>query len=140
VSDTHGPREFFERASEPLNARDLERYLEFVHPDAEFAPLLTGMDETVYVGHEGVRRWLSSIWNTWAGYRVSVKAAHETSERVAIVEFILKLRAHGSEVELETQAFGVVERDETLELVTGWRFYETAAAAREAALEATTAR
>jgi hypothetical protein len=140
MNDALGAREFFTRASEPLNAHDLERYLEFVHPEAEFSPLLTGMDETVYVGHDGVRRWLTSIWNAWAGYHVSVKAAHEISERVAIVEFILTLRAHGSDVDLETQAFGVVERDETLELVTGWRFFETAAEARAAATAAAAAR
>lgn len=127
------PRAYAEAAFAALNAHDIDRFLEFIHPDADFLPLLAGVDGGPYLGIEGVRRWMLDLWDAWESLRAELKAVDAISERVIMIEYILRLRAHGSEVEIETVGFGVFERDETLRKSKSWRFFATAAEARAAA-------
>lgn len=126
-------RELLEAAFERLNARDIERFLELVHPDAKFVPLLAGVETGEYHGRDGVRRWLTSVFDAWPSLQVRLKALHPVTEWIIVLEFVLLLRGRASDVELETQGFGVLERDRSLAKITAWRFFETLEAARGAA-------
>jgi hypothetical protein len=108
-----------------LNERDVEGFLAYIDPDAEFVPLLGGVDPGDYTGHAGVRRWLHELWENWAGYSARADATDVVSDRVAVVEIAFRVRAHGSGVALETKSFGVFVRDETLRYATGWRFFDS---------------
>ena len=126
-------KEIAERGFGALSRRDLEGVLEVLDPEVELVPLLTGPDDRVYHGHEGARRWLQEIWAAWEGYRVTLRWAREVDERTAVIEWIGTLRRHDSEVELETTAYGVMERANGPDRVTSWRFFATEAEAYAAA-------
>ena len=108
-----------------LNERDVEGFIEYVHPEALFEPLLPGVGIDAYRGHEGVRAWLGDVWGTWESYTVSLEGIHGLDERVGILEIVARLRAPNSPVTLETVSFAVIERDETLRRTTGWKLLET---------------
>lgn len=108
-----------------LNARDVEGFLAYVHPEARFEPLLPGVGVEAYEGHDGVRAWLRDVWGTWESYTVGIEGVHGIDERVGVLEVVARLRAPNSSVTLETISFAVLERDETLRWTTGWKLIET---------------
>jgi ketosteroid isomerase-like protein len=116
-------KEIAQRGFASLSQRDLDGVLEVLDPDVELVPLLTGPDDRVYNGHDGARRWLEEIWAAWEGYRVTLRWARDVDERTAVIEWIGTLRRHNSDVELETTAYGVMERANGPERVTSWRFF-----------------
>jgi ketosteroid isomerase-like protein len=120
-----GAKEVAERAFAALSRRDLEGLLEMLDPDVELVPLISGPDERAYRGHDGARRWLEEIWAAWEGYRVTLRWARDVDERPAVIEWIGTLRRHGSDVEFETTAYGILERANSPERITSWRFYAT---------------
>jgi ketosteroid isomerase-like protein len=126
-------KEVAERGFAAVSRRDLEGVLEVLDADVELVPLLTGPDARVYRGHEGARRWLEEIWAAWESYRVVVRWVREIDERTAVIEWVGTLRRYGSEIELETVAYGVVERAGDPNCVTSWRFFETESEAFAAA-------
>jgi ketosteroid isomerase-like protein len=118
-------KDIAERGFAALSQRDLEGVLEVLDPEVELVPLLTGPDDRVYKGHDGARRWLEEIWAAWEGYRVTLRWARDVDERTTVIEWIGTLRRHRSDVELETTAYGVMERANDPERVTSWRFFAT---------------
>ena len=122
---TSSAKDIAERAFAALSRRDLEEVLELLDPEVELVPLLTGADDRSYHGHEGARRWLEDIWAAWESYRVTLRWARDVDERTAVIEWIGTLRRHHSEVELETTAYGVMERDGDPSQITSWRFFAT---------------
>jgi ketosteroid isomerase-like protein len=118
-------KEVAERGFDALSRRDIEGVLEVLDPMVELIPLLTGPDDRVYHGHDGARRWLEEIWGAWAGYRVTLRWAREVDERTTVIEWIGTLRRHDADVELETTAYGVMERGIDTGRVTRWRFFAT---------------
>ena len=122
-------------AANSLAARDLDGFLAYVDPESEFVPLLAAVEGGTYHGHDGVRRWLEGIDDAWASYRPSLRHVEAVSETVGLVAFTIRLRGRKSSVELETEAFGVLEGDPASGLISYWRFFETEAEARTAASE-----
>ena len=118
-------KEIAELGFSALSRRDLDGVLEILDPDVQLVPLLTGPDDRVYHGHAGARRWLAEIWQAWASYRVTLRWVREVDERTAVLEWIGTLRRHDSDVELETTAYGVMERAGDPDRVTSWRFFAT---------------
>ena len=118
-------KEIAERGFAALSHRDLDGVLELLDPEVELVPLISGPDDRVYHGHDGARRWLTEIWAAWEGYRVSLRWIREVDDHNAVLEWIGTLRRHDSDVELETTAYGVMERASGPERVTSWRFFAT---------------
>jgi hypothetical protein len=56
-----------------LNRRDVDGMLATLHPDAELIPLKAVLEGTVYRGHEGLRRWLSDMYEDWDDLRIDVE-------------------------------------------------------------------
>ena len=50
-----------------LNAGDLDSFLSVVSEDAEFTSMIAEVEGQTYRGHEGVRRWWSSLLDVFEG-------------------------------------------------------------------------
>ncbi len=122
-------------AAASLAAHDLDGFLAYIDPDSEFVPLLAAVDGGTYRGHDGVRRWLEGIEDAWASYRPSLRKVETVSHTVAMIKFSIRLRGRNSSIEIETEAFGVLERNPQSGLIRYWRFFETEERARAAAAE-----
>jgi hypothetical protein len=120
----HG-KEVAERGFRALSDRDLEGVLAVLDTEVQLTPLLTGADATLYEGHEGARRWLTEIWDAWERYRVVLRWARDVDERTTVICFVGTLRRHDSDIDLETEAYGVMERDRQADKITAWRFFAT---------------
>jgi ketosteroid isomerase-like protein len=118
-------KEIAERGFAALSQRDLDGVLEVLDPEVELVPLISGPDDRIYHGHDGARRWLEEIWAAWKGYRVVLRWIREVDDRNAVLEWIGTLRRHGSDLELETTAYGVMERAHNADRITSWRFFAT---------------
>lgn len=129
-------RTIAEEAIARLSVRDIDGFLAFVDPEVEFVPLLAGVEAGVYRGHEGVRRWFGDVEDAWKGYRPSVRGVEETTDSVAVIELVIRLRGRASAVELEANVFGVSIHDLESRQIRSWRFYETKDEARAAAASA----
>jgi ketosteroid isomerase-like protein len=63
------------RTFDALNRRDLDAYLALTDEDVEFVPRTSAIEgESVYRGHDGVRRWwsirsMSSPTTAWSSWR-----------------------------------------------------------------------
>src|SRR5687767_8980364 len=56
--------ETFKRAAKAANDRDLEALLKELHPEVEWHPAMSallGGSETVFRGHDGIRRWFRDV-------------------------------------------------------------------------------
>jgi ketosteroid isomerase-like protein len=61
--------ELIYRAFDALNRRDLDAYLALTDEDIEFVPRISAIEgESVYRGHDGVRRWWSSLLDVFPDY------------------------------------------------------------------------
>ncbi len=136
-STTPTAKDVAQRGFDALSRRDLEGVLAILDPDVELVPLLTGSDARAYRSHDGARQWLEEIWAAWEGYRVTLRWVREIDGRTAVIEWIATLRRHDSDVELETTAYGVMQRGDDPAQVTSWRFFATEREAFAAAAGAT---
>jgi ketosteroid isomerase-like protein len=44
---------------------DVEPYLESIHPEVEWVPMMAVLEGRVYHGHEGVRQWFEDLRHDW---------------------------------------------------------------------------
>jgi ketosteroid isomerase-like protein len=58
--------ELHRRTYRALNARDADALLALCDPQIEFQPLFAVVGDTVYHGHDGVRRWFETPEDAWA--------------------------------------------------------------------------
>ena len=59
--------------------RQPERVLQYIDPEVDFNPgLLPPGEETKYVGHEGVKKWIANIRDAWVAVTV------EAGERIEV--------------------------------------------------------
>ena len=56
---------------EAIAAHDIERFLEFVHPEVTFRSLILEAEATPYQGHAGVRRWWDDTREVFPDWNVS---------------------------------------------------------------------
>ncbi len=64
---------------EAFNRRDLDRFLALMHDEVEIEPRL-GALEGDYRGHEGVRRWWSSLLDVLPDYTAEVEELDDLGE------------------------------------------------------------
>ena len=78
---------------EAFNSRDLERILAFLDPDfeAEVPPALSAEPDT-YRGHDGVRRYFESFWDTMDDIRFRPERFWDAGESVVVA---MRLTAKG---------------------------------------------
>lgn len=69
---------------EAFNRRDIEAFINHVHPEAEWLPLRGKVDGTVYRGHEGVRRFLAELDEEFAEVRLDSPAVSERGGQVVV--------------------------------------------------------
>jgi hypothetical protein len=77
---------------EAFNRRDLDAMLALMHDDVEIEPRLGAMDGA-YHGHEGVRRWWSSLLDYLPDYTAEVE---ELRDLEGVVLAHVRGRGHGA--------------------------------------------
>jgi ketosteroid isomerase-like protein len=98
------------RASyDALNRGDLDAWMSTLHPDIELHELASSPDAAVYRGHEGVRRWIESVW-AFAGQGSRFEPEHFTEAgRFIVVSVRALMFARGSTRPVETRLWHVIE-------------------------------
>ena len=113
-------------ALEAVNAGDLERFVAFTHPEAEFTSMIAEMEGETFRGHDGVRRWWRTVRDPLADGTWDLQELHVEGERG-----VARLRISGTLGGVQVsqamwQAFRA--RDG---LAVWWRFYRDEREARE---------
>ncbi len=57
--------EVIRRFHDALNRRDVKAMVAVWDVDAEFRPIMSSLEGAVYRGHEGLRKWLSAVFEDW---------------------------------------------------------------------------
>ena len=58
-------RRAFERFPKILAGGDVELYLEDLHPEVEWVPIMALLEGRIYRGHDGVREWIEDLRHDW---------------------------------------------------------------------------
>jgi ketosteroid isomerase-like protein len=72
-------------AFERMNADDLDGFLKLVDPEIEFHDVAEIPGSTVYRGHDGIRRWWSTVKEPMEELRFEFGHATEADSKVAVV-------------------------------------------------------
>jgi ketosteroid isomerase-like protein len=86
-------------ALEAFNRRDIDGYLAHMEEDVEAASRLVSV-EGAFRGHDGIRRWMESIFNVWPDVRAEIGEAEDLGD-ATLIELKLRGQGVGSEVPLE---------------------------------------
>ena len=96
--------ESFKRATELLNRRDIESFLEMLDPEVEWHPALVTLLEgeaTVYRGREEVRALLQDIFEAFADFRFEFSEIRDLGDRILAVG---EMRGRGTESGAEIES------------------------------------
>jgi ketosteroid isomerase-like protein len=90
------------RLIEAYSRGDTPSFLDRLHPDVEWIPIMAALEGRVYRGHEGVLRWLEELSRDWEYFDPLYEEYRDLGDRVLIFG---RWRARGrvSGVELENQ-------------------------------------
>ena len=89
--------------------RDVPRLIELTDPDVEWRPFATGlMEEGMYRGHDGIRRYVRDLDDAWEVLRADVDDGLAIGATVLLVGR-LRYRGRGSGVETENTAGWVIK-------------------------------
>ena len=94
--------EIMRRFHETFNRRDVDAWLELMHPDVELVPITARMEGTVYRGHAEIRRWLTQFDQDWELFRTAPVEFHDLGDRVLVLG-TWDARARTSGVTLDAQ-------------------------------------
>jgi len=116
------------RAVEAINDRDLDALLAVMDDDVEAVPLLAGV-EGRYYGHEGIRRWLASLLDTFPDFSIEVLQVREVGE-VTVAVLGTRGRGVGSDTPIDATTWQVsrFRHDKCIQ----WRVYSSESEAFEA--------
>jgi hypothetical protein len=78
--------ELYARVSREFERRDLESYLELMHPEVEFTTVAFG-EERAFRGHDGVREWWEAL-----SARPGYDAYSSTATRIAEDAILIRAR------------------------------------------------
>jgi ketosteroid isomerase-like protein len=72
---------------EAFASRDAEAIIARWHTDAEWRPAISpgGLEGTTYVGHEGIRRWLAEVAESWQTFDVIDPRFEAVGDRVLVL-------------------------------------------------------
>ena len=103
-------RRFFDA----YNSRQLEAQIELCDPEIELVPLRAVLEDTVYRGHDGIRRFARDIVESWSEAHIEILEFEARGEQaVSIGRLTLKGRSSGAVTEV-TGAAAWSMRDERL--------------------------
>ena len=116
------------RAVGAINDRDLGALLAVMDEDVEAVPLLAGV-EGRYHGHDGIRRWLASLLDTFPDFSIEVLQVREIGE-VTVAVLGTRGRGAGSETPIDATTWQVsrFRHDKCIQ----WRVYSSESEAFEA--------
>jgi ketosteroid isomerase-like protein len=75
-------REIAERAFAALERRDLDAFLDYIHPEAEFTSLIAEAEGQTFHGHEGVRDWWERVAGSLGGLEFALSDVEEHGDRM----------------------------------------------------------
>ena len=116
--------ELAERTFAAFSRHDLEGFLANVDPDVVFLPLMRDADgdETVYRGHEAIRRYYASLFETFPDYAAEIEEAEEDGDKI-----LLRARVTGtgaaSGLPLDETVWVAAKRHD--DLVHWWGFFRS---------------
>jgi ketosteroid isomerase-like protein len=116
-------------AWDALSRMDAEALVALCAPEVKFESRITGVDQAIYEGHDGIRRYLARLAEVFEWIEVERLDVVESSNR-AVVTNRFRACGRGSGVEVEQQFFvGMTGRDGTL---LWWGFFDSRSEALEA--------
>ena len=102
------------RFVDAYNSRQLEAQIELCDPEIELVPLRAVLEETIYRGHDGIRRFARDLAESWSEAHVELLELEARGEQaVSIGRLTLKGRSSGAVTEVVGAAAWSV-RDERL--------------------------
>ncbi len=101
--------ELTHRATDAFNRRDLDAFLAFMDDDVEIVPRAVAM-EGRYHGHDGVRRWWSSLFDVFPDWHAEDLEVRDFGD---LTMGAVRIRAHGGESRVPV--------DQVIWLVGEWR-------------------
>ena len=102
------------RFVDAYNSRQLEAQIELCDPEIELVPLRGVLEETIYRGHDGIRRFARDLAESWSEAHVELLELEARGEQaVSIGRLTLKGRSSGAVTEV-TGAAAWSMRDERL--------------------------
>ena len=102
------------RFVDAYNSRQLEAQIELFDPEIELVPLRAVLEDTVYRGHDGIRRFARDLAESWSEAHVELLELEARGEQaVSIGRLTLKGRSSGAVTEV-TGAAAWSMRDERL--------------------------
>jgi ketosteroid isomerase-like protein len=72
-------------AFEVFNARGVDQLVGLSDPDCEWLPFRAQLEDIVYRGHEGIRRFVRGMDEDWAAFRIDPLEFHDSGERIAVI-------------------------------------------------------
>jgi ketosteroid isomerase-like protein len=76
--------ELYRRGLEAWNERDVERFLETVHPEFVLRSRLTDVEGTAYQGHAGVRQYFTDLAEAFNELRMEIEEIEERGDWVVV--------------------------------------------------------
>jgi ketosteroid isomerase-like protein len=70
------------RCHEAFNERDIEGFLELLHPEVEWVPIMARLEGAVYRGREQLRSWISELDRDWAEFRTEPREFRDRGDVV----------------------------------------------------------
>ena len=102
------------RFVDAYNSRQLEAQIELCDPEIELVPLRAVLEETIYRGHDGIRRFARDLAESWSEAHVELLELEVRGEQALSVGCMrLKGRSSGAVTEV-TGAAAWSMRDERL--------------------------
>ena len=96
---SHENVELVYRAADAFNRRDLDANLALMDDDVEAVPRAASMEGS-YHGHDGIRRWWETLFETWPDFTVQVLELRAVGD---LTLGTVHLRAHGAGSEIPSE-------------------------------------
>jgi hypothetical protein len=102
------------RFVDAYNSRQLEAQIELFDPEIELVPLRAVLEDTVYRGHDGIRRFARDIVESWSEAHIEILEFEARGEQAVFIG-CLRLKGRSSGAVTEVTAAGASSmRDERL--------------------------
>jgi ketosteroid isomerase-like protein len=114
--------EIAQAAMEAFARRDIDGMLAHWHADAEWRPAISpgGLEGTTYVGHEGARRWVAELEESWETFALIDPSFEAVGDRVLVLARV-HAKGYSSGVEIDAPLAQVWEiDDEKVRRLTGF--------------------
>jgi ketosteroid isomerase-like protein len=112
-----------------IRRRDVEGFLEYIHPDVEFTSLIMESEGVVYHGHAGVRKFLDSLLSVLPNWQLFEEHVEDDGDAMLIKARSVASGA-GSGVSVEQTMWQALRMGDGQ--VRAWGFFRTEEEAREA--------